>query len=86
MDEEYTAHSLQLDRRERLTMSGVTEVVSFEENIVILRTGLGTLNVHGRELRLKNLSLEGGQVAVEGQISALIYEEPRARGWRGLFG
>ena len=88
MDEEYTAHSLQLDRRERLTMSGVTEVVSFEENIVILRTGLGTLNVHGRELRLKNLSLEGGQVAVEGQISALIYEEPRLRGgWRQrLFG
>lgn len=86
MDEEYTAHSLQLDRREKLTMSGVTEVVSFEENIVILRTGLGTLNVHGRELRLKNLSLEGGQVAVEGHISALIYEEPRTRGWRGLFG
>lgn len=79
-------HNLQLDRREKLTMTGVTEVVSFEENIVILRTGLGTLNVHGRELQLKNLSLEGGQVAVEGQISALIYEEPRARGWRGLFG
>ena len=79
MDEEYIAHSLQLDRREKLTMSGVTEVVSFEENIVILRTGLGTLNVHGRELRLKNLSLEGGQVAVEGRISALDYEEPRVR-------
>ncbi len=86
MHEEQMPHALQLDRREKLTMTGVTEVVSFEENMVILRTGLGMLNVHGRELQLKNLSLEGGQVTVEGQISALIYEEPRARGWRGLFG
>ena len=86
MQEEQIAHSLQLDRREKLTMTGVTEVVSFEENTVVLRTGLGMLNVHGRELQLKKLSLDGGQVAVEGQISALIYEESRPRGWRGLFG
>ncbi len=86
MHDEPISHNLQLDRREKLTMTGVTEVVSFEENAVILRTGLGLLNVHGRELQLKTLSLEGGQVVVEGQISALIYEEPRVRGWRGLFG
>ncbi len=86
MQEEQVAHGLRLDRREKLTMTGVTEVVSFDENMVVLRTGLGALNVHGRELQMKNLSLEGGQVAVEGQISALIYQEPRARGWRGLFG
>ena len=86
MHEEQVSHGLQLDRRERLTMTGVTEVVSFDESTVILRTGLGILNVHGRELQLKKLSLDGGQVAVEGQISALIYEEPRTRLWRGLFG
>lgn len=86
MHEEQVAHSLQLDRREKLTMTGVTEVVSFEENLVVLRTGLGMLNIHGRDLKLKNLSLDGGQVAVEGQIAAMIYEEPRQRGWRGLFG
>ena len=86
MHEEQVAHSLQLDRREKLTMTGVTEVVSFEENLVVLRTGLGMLNIHGRDLKLKNLSLDGGQVAVEGQIAALIYEEPRQRGWRNLFG
>jgi sporulation protein YabP len=69
-------------------MNGVTEVVSFDESAVVLRTGLGTLMIHGRELQLKNLSLDGGQVAVDGHISALIYEEPRDRsGWLGrLFG
>lgn len=81
-------HKLCLDERSKLTMSGVTEVVSFDESAVVLRTGLGTLMIHGRELQLKNLSLDGGQVAVDGHISALIYEEPRDRsGWLGrLFG
>ena len=81
-------HKLCLDERSKLTMSGVTEVVSFDESTVVLRTGLGTLMIHGRELQLKNLSLDGGQVAVDGHISALIYEEPRDRsGWLGrLFG
>lgn len=80
-------HKLTLDERKKLTMTGVTEVVSFEENAVMLRTALGTLIVHGRELQLKNLSLDGGQVAVEGRISALIYEEPKSGGWLSrLFG
>ncbi len=81
-------HKLTLNERHSLTMSGVTEVVSFEETAVILHTSLGTLIIQGRELRLKTLSLEGGQVAVDGTISALIYEEPRHGGGvlRRLFG
>lgn len=79
-------HKLSLDERSRLTMTGVTEVVSFEENNVVLQTGLGTLVVQGSDLKLKTLSPEGGQVEVDGSISALIYEEPRLSGWRRLFG
>ena len=77
-------HKLTLNERKALTMSGVTEVVSFDDTAVVLRTGLGTLEVQGQELVLKTLSLEGGQVAVDGHISALFYEEPRASG--GFFG
>lgn len=81
-------HKLTLNERKSLTMNGVTEVVSFDDAAVILRTSLGTLIIQGRDLKLKTLSLEGGQVAVDGTVSALIYEEPRAeRGWvRRLFG
>ena len=66
-------------------MTGVAEVVSFDENTVVLQTSLGLLVVQGQQLQLKNLTLEGGQVAVEGSISALSYEEPRQTGWRRLF-
>ena len=85
MPEEHLPHKLQLNERKKLTMTGVTDVVSFDETAVVLQTSLGLLIVQGQQLQLKNLSLEGGQVAVEGDINALSYEEPRQGGWRRLF-
>ena len=85
MDETHLPHKLQLSERKNLPMTGVTEVVSFAETCVLLQTSLGLLIVQGQQLSLKNLSLDGGQVAVDGTISALSYEEPRQSGWRRLF-
>ena len=85
MEEEHLPHRLQLNERKSLTMTGVAEVVSFDESTVVLQTSLGLLVVQGQQLQLKNLTLEGGQVAVEGTVSALSYEEPRQTGWRRLF-
>ncbi len=81
-------HKLTLNARKQLTVTGVTEVVSFDETAVIAHTELGTLVVQGKDLQLKTLLPEGGQVAVEGNISALLYEEPRPAGslWRRLMG
>ena len=87
MAQEQMPHDLTLRQRQKLTMTGVTEVVSFDETAVLLQTGLGTLAVHGQGLQLKQLSTDGGQVCVEGSISALVYEEPRQGGWlRRLMG
>ncbi len=81
-------HKLTLEERKKLTVTGVTEVVSFDETAVMLRTDMGTLLVQGRDLQLKTLSLDGGQMAVDGTVTALVYEEPRQNGgWvRRLFG
>ena len=73
-------HALQLTERTKLSMTGVSEVISFDENAVVLRTGLGTLSIHGSDLQLKTLSLDGGQVAVDGNVAALIYEDPKPEG------
>ena len=86
MTEERFPHKLTLNERKNLTMTGVTEVISFEESEVVLRTSLGLLTVQGQELKLKTLSLEGGQVAVDGEVSALVYEQPREGGlWQRLW-
>lgn len=80
-------HKLTLNQREDLSLSGVTEVVSFDENSVILKTHLGVLTVLGENLVLKTLSVEGGQVSVSGHVSSLSYEEPRSGGfWQRLLG
>ena len=77
MVEDQFPHKLTLNERKSLTMTGVTEVLRFDETAVVLRTALGLLTVQGQDLKLKTLSLEGGQVAVDGQMFALVYEEPR---------
>ncbi len=73
-------HALRLVGRADLTVTGVTEVSRFEEDAVLLQTDLGELTIQGESLQLKELSLDGGRVAVSGNISALIYGGPRQSG------
>ena len=87
MEELQLPHKLTLQQQESLNMTGVTEVVSFDDSAIILKTHMGELCVQGDGLLLKTLSLEGGQVAVTGHITSLVYEEPRPAGrLRRLFG
>ena len=74
------SHSLRLTERKSLSVTGVTEVVRFDEDAVVLQTDMGTLTVQGEQLQLKELSVEGGRVTVEGTISSLSYEAPRQSG------
>lgn len=75
---------LTMEGRSKLMLTGATEVVRFDEELVELNTDLGPLTIEGSELRLKCLSLDDGAVVVEGRLCALRYEEPgRKRGlWR----
>lgn len=73
---------LVLDARKKLTLTGATEVVRFDEDLVELNTDLGPLLIEGTGLKLKCLSLEDGTIIVEGDLSALRYEpDGRKRGW-----
>ena len=80
-------HKLTLNEGTQLTMTGVHEVLNFDENVVIVRTDLGKLLIQGQDLKLKPLSPEGGQIRIEGTVTALQYEqsrEPRGGGLRRL--
>ena len=72
-------HSLSLDGRGRLLVSGVTEVMSFNEEEVLMGTTQGALAVRGTELHMEKLSVDSGDVVVTGSIDALEYEEPEPR-------
>lgn len=77
------AHHILLEGRERLTVSGVEEVESFDENTIVMATAKGTLVVRGEELHIEKLSLDGGDMKVEGSVDSLTYEDDR-RGHGGL--
>ncbi len=70
--------NLVLENREKLSISGVNDVLSFDDQIVILETGLGLLTVKGENLRINKLSLDSEEVIVEGEINNLSYSEKEA--------
>ena len=72
-------HKLVLESRNRLTMTGVTEVESFDEELVVLHTVRGILVIRGKELHLQLLTLDTGQVHVDGCVDSLTYEDTVAQ-------
>lgn len=68
-------HKVTLEGRNRLNLTGIKEVESFDEGMVVLHTTRGTLVVRGDGLHLQLLSLDGGQVHVDGTVNSLTYED-----------
>lgn len=76
-------HNLVLEDRRLLTVSGVSDVDSFDEETVVVFTDLGELTVRGSNLHINRLSVDVGELTVEGNIAALIYsdEAPKSGGF-----
>lgn len=78
-------HRLELSGRERLIVSGVEEVERFDEEEIVMRTGVGTLVVGGHNLHIGKLNLDGGELHVDGSIHTLLYEDRAAPVQGGFF-
>ncbi len=81
-------HSLSLEGREKLNITGVDDVSGFDEGLVVLRTGQGELTVRGRELHIERIDLDSGMLELHGHVQELSYDEPtEGRSlWNRLFG
>lgn len=73
-----TVHNIIMENRRRISVSGVTEVESFNEDEIILHTDMGVLVIKGTGLHINKLNTETGEVSVEGQINGLEYVESKA--------
>lgn len=79
--------NLILENREKLTITGVVDVLSFDDQIVIVETQLGLLTIKGEDLRINKLSLDSLEVIIEGQIFNLGYSDDNLKKNSGsLFG
>ena len=84
--EQNKPHNLILENRKKLSLSGVTDVDSFDEKTVILYTQMGELTIQGKNLHVNGLDVETGEMSVEGDIWALTYGDKDRRGSLGFFG
>lgn len=75
-----------LENREKLNVSGVNDVLSFDDQVVIIETELGLLTVKGENLRINKLSIDTSEVIVEGRIDNLSYSQNQAKSEGGIFG
>ena len=77
-DKKLVSTSLQniyLENREKLNISGVKDVLSFDDQMVILETELGLLTIKGDNLRIQKLSIDTLDVSIQGTINTLIYSD-----------
>lgn len=74
-EEKTGGHRVLLENRSRLTVSGVDGVESFDESSIVMSTSQGSLIIRGSDLHIEKLSLDGGDLLVEGTVDALTYEE-----------
>lgn len=79
-------HNIILEDRKLLTISGVSDVDSFDEQTVMLFTELGELTIRGSDLHMNKLNVETGDVSIEGNISSLSYQDDTPHGSSGFMG
>ena len=72
------AHACRRENRNAASLTGVREVVSFDENQVVMDTDMGLLTIKGKDLHVSRLTVEKGEMEVEGQIDSLTYSSNEA--------
>lgn len=79
-------HNIILEGRKKLSVSGVTDVDHFDENTVLLYTSMGEMTVRGSDLHVNGLSVESGEMSVEGDIKSIVYGDPDRRAPLSILG
>jgi sporulation protein YabP len=75
-----------LENRSELALTGIENIVSFDETFVTLETVDSLLSVDGEGMRVLKMDVEGGEVSIVGKINALVYSDKKSsRRSGGLF-
>ena len=77
------AHKVTMNNRRSCSLTGVNDVLSFDENAIILETEQGMLMIRGMELHVNRLTLDKGEVDVDGRIDSFTYSEQAGTNGKG---
>ncbi len=76
MVETATPHRLVLENRSHMEITGVLDLLVFDESEIVLETSGGVLNIRGAELHMNTMTLEKGLLILDGDVAEIFYEEP----------
>ena len=76
--------NLMLENREKLSVSGVIDVESFNDESIIVDTELGVLSIKGEDLHINKLSIDSSELSIEGDITSLEYSDREGSKSKGL--
>lgn len=76
-------HKVTMSNRHVCLLTGVKDVLAFDIHEVLLETELGMLTIKGDDLHVSRLSLDQGEVDVDGRIDSLVYSETTGHGQKG---
>jgi len=68
-------HSVTIDRRNAVSVTGVLDVISFEEETIIAETEMNVMIIRGANLHVSRLHLESGELIVDGEILSVVYDD-----------
>lgn len=75
MENTRASSNIIIESRAKMSVTGVTDVISFDDNAVVLDTELGGMIINGRNFRINKLNVDIGELTVDGEIDGFTYED-----------
>ena len=79
-------HNIIMENREKANITGVLDIHSFDDELILAETEDGILTIKGNDLKMNKLNLDNNELIVEGKIVALIYSDNVQEKKGGMFG
>ena len=68
-------HNIIMEDRKKISLSGVVDIHSFDDELILTETQCGILTIKGSDLKMNKLNLENNELIIEGQIAAIAYSD-----------
>ena len=85
MDERAGSSNVIIENRKRINATGVVDVISFDEESVILDTELGSMVIKGADFKINKLSIDNGEFVIDGHITSIVYGDSISKNSGGFF-
>ncbi len=83
-DKNFKEQNIVIQNREKTVVTGVDDILSFDDELVIVQTDLGLLTIKGEDLKMNKLNLDNNELIIEGKTSAIAYSDATQNKKQGI--